>query len=79
MSTLVEKYNAVFEKVFSMAEEPVENMSYFKTRGWDSMGHMILMTEIENVFDVELSDDDMMQFYSYGEGIRILKKYCSEM
>lgn len=73
------KYNAIFESIFSTAEESVEQMVYRKTEGWNSIGHMMLLGEIEETFNIALSSHDMMEIWSYQKGKEILKKYGIEV
>jgi acyl carrier protein len=43
--------------------------------GWDSVGHMQLMTQLEDVFGIALEMDDILDFSSYEKGMDILRKY----
>ena len=54
-------------------------MNYRKTEGWNSIGHMMLMTEVESVFGIKLSTQDIMEFHSYKKGMDILKAYQIEV
>ena len=42
---------------------------------WDSIGHMNLIAELEDAFDISMEMDDIIDFSSYIKGIEILKKY----
>lgn len=46
---------------------------------WDSVAHLLLITELEDVFDVMFEPDDIIHFGSYLNGIEILKKYGVEL
>lgn len=46
---------------------------------WDSVGHMELITLIEETFDLLLDTEDILSFTSYERGIEILKKYSVEL
>lgn len=76
--TNAEKYIEIFIDVFETTEEVAKNMIY-KDEKWDSVGHMMLITEIENVFKIELETEDIVAFGSYSQGIDILKKYGIDM
>ena len=78
MSRLAE-YKEVFDKTFCTAEESAEEMKYRGTEGWNSIGHMMLMTEIESVFGISLTTQDIMNFHNYQKGIEILRKYEIEL
>lgn len=75
-----EKYNEVFINSFEM--DSTCNPSEAKrgvTPNWDSLGHMILMGNIEDTFDIMMDTDDILMFDSYAKGIEILKKYEVEL
>ena len=45
------------------------------TLGWDSVGHMQLMTQLEDVFGIALEMDDILEFSGYEKGMDIMRKY----
>jgi acyl carrier protein len=52
-----------------------ENLKYNDIPEWDSIGHMTLMSAIEEKFNITLETDDVVDFDSYKKGIELLKKY----
>ena len=40
-----------------------------------SIGHMTLMSKLEEEFNISLETDDIVDFSSFKKGIEILKKY----
>ena len=42
---------------------------------WDSIGHMALIADLEDTFEISLEMDDIIDFSSYEKGIEIMKKY----
>ena len=56
-------------------QSKVENLKYNEIDEWDSIGHMGLMSALEEEFKVSLETDDIIDFSSYKKGIEILKKY----
>lgn len=50
----------------------VETLQYRGIPEWDSIGHMTLVAEIENAFDVMLSTDQVIALSSFDEAKRIL-------
>ena len=60
---------SIDEKVFS------EKLEYNEIPEWDSIGHMTLMSKLEEEFDISLETDDIVDFSSFKKGIEILKKY----
>ena len=73
--TSVEKYNTAFTENFSVDESQLAELKYQDVDEWDSVGHMQLMSSLEDVFDVELDIDDIIDFSSYEKGKEILRKY----
>ena len=75
MSNL-EKYRKVFSKSLSIDENKVKNeLKYNDIPEWDSIGHMTLMSGLEEEFNISLETDDIVDFSSFEKGIEILKKY----
>ena len=52
-----------------------ENLKYQEIDEWDSIGHMTLMSALEEAFNITLETDDIIDFSSFKKGIQILKKY----
>ena len=73
------KYQGVFKKIFGVEESELENLKYQSVEAWDSVGHMEMIAEIEDVFGIMMSSEDMMDILSYQKGIELLKKYDIEM
>ncbi|MFX1516526.1 MAG: acyl carrier protein [Promethearchaeota archaeon] len=42
---------------------------------WDSMTHLALVSELEQVFDIILSDDDVTEIKTIGDIKKILSKF----
>ena len=60
---------SIDEKVFS------EKLEYNEIPEWDSIGHMTLMSGLEESFSITLETDDIIDFSSYKKGKEILEKY----
>jgi acyl carrier protein len=73
--TNLEKYNEAFSKSLLVTEEQLTTLNYQSVAGWDSVGHMSLITTLEETFDIMMDMDDIVDFSSYSKGIEILKKY----
>lgn len=71
----LEKYNEIFLTSLQVTEEQLTTLKYQSVDGWDSVGHMGLMTAMEEGFDIMLDTDDIIDFSSYEKGKVILKKY----
>ncbi len=70
-----EKYNNAFIESFDVQENQLENLKYQDIPSWDSVGHMGLVSELEDAFDIQFETDDIVEFNSYEKGIELLKKY----
>ena len=52
-----------------------EKLRYNEIPEWDSIGHMTLMSGLEESFNITMDTDDSVDFSSFDKGIEILKKY----
>jgi len=76
MNLNLEKYNRIFLEVFELDEEQLnELLMYQSVPTWDSVGHMELISRLEESFQISLDMDDVIDFSSYNKGKDILKKY----
>jgi acyl carrier protein len=71
---LLELYDRAFKNAFSI-DLVSDDLAIRAIPAWDSVGHMMLMTEIEDAFDVMLDTEDIIGFTSYKDGIEILRKH----
>ena len=69
-----EKYVNIFKTMFNVDEIEAEKLEYQSIESWDSVGHMELVTEIEDAFDIEMETDDILDFSSFSKGKEILKE-----
>ncbi|EGA70925.1 acyl carrier protein [Vibrio sinaloensis DSM 21326] len=74
-----DKYSQAFIETFGIEKKQLEGLKYQDISEWDSVGHMNLMTVLEDEFDIEMDIDDITDFSSFEEGQRILKKYDVEL
>ena len=74
MSNL-EKYNNAFIESLDVEEGQLAGLGYQDVPGWDSVGHMGLISELEDAFDIQFETDDIVDFNSYEKGKELLKKY----
>ena len=70
-----EKYNNAFIEALDVTEDQLKGLEYQGVPAWDSVGHMGLISEIEDAFDIQFETDDIVDFNSYEKGIELLKKY----
>ena len=71
------KYKKSFLDGLSIDENDlVGNLEYNAVLEWDSIGHMSLIAELEDQFDIMMEMDDIIDFSSYNRGMEILtEKY----
>ena len=70
------KYIEIFIKSLSIDKKKfTEKLKYNDILEWDSIGHMTLMSELEDGFNISIDTDDIIDFSSFKKGIQILKKY----
>ena len=75
MSNL-DRYNNVFVSTFNVdASSLNDDFSTENVDNWDSVTQLMLVTAVEDEFDVMLDTDDILEFKSYGKGREILSKY----
>lgn len=73
MSNL-EKFNSAFIRSLLVEESQLPDLKYQETPNWDSVGHMTLITAIEEEFGIAIEIDDIIELFSYSKGIEILRE-----
>ena len=71
----LEKYDKIFIETFSIEKKVLKDLKYNKIEKWDSIGHMTLISDLEDGFKITFETDDIIDFSSYKKGKEILKKY----
>lgn len=72
--TNIEKYNQAFVEIFEITEDQLAGLKYQDIEAWDSVGHMGLISALEDAFDIMMDTDDIIDFNSYEKGKEILSK-----
>ena len=71
-----EKYEQVFITCFSLEKTALnDELVYNSLPEWDSVGHMAMVTVLEETFNIMIETDDIVDFSSYNKGFEILEKY----
>ncbi|MFD1861468.1 acyl carrier protein [Planococcus chinensis] len=71
----IEKYRNAFMEALDLEEDEVsEDLALGETNEWDSLGHMILISTMEDAFDVSLDAEWMTEFNSYRSGMELLNR-----
>tara|TARA_Y100001970_G_scaffold273265_1_gene371219 strand:+ start:7395 stop:7631 length:237 start_codon:yes stop_codon:yes gene_type:complete len=72
----IEKYKKTFISALNIDKKKFnQNLKYNEIPEWDSIGHMTLISSLENEFNISIENDDVLDFSSFKQGIKILKKY----
>jgi acyl carrier protein len=74
-----EKYVATFTSTLLVDESALPSLKYQDIAAWDSVGHMALMSALEETFGIEMDIDDIIEFSSFEYGRTILAKYNIDM
>ena len=76
MSLNKKKFIKLFVTSLNISEDKVnENLKYNEIEESDSIGHMSLMSAIEDEFKISLETDDIIDFSPFKKGTEILGKY----
>ena len=77
--TNLEKYDKLFMSQMHLTKEELPGLQYNRHKYWDSLGHMDLMTSMEETFGIQLSTLDVLEFSTYELGKEVLAKYGVEI
>lgn len=77
--TNLAKYNTIFMETFEVPEDVLADYKYQDTPSWDSVGHMTMIAELEETFDIMMDTEDIIDFSSWQKGKEILQKYDVEI
>ena len=70
--TNLEKYSEVFCITFEITADKLAGLKYQDIDAWDSVGHMTLVANLEDAFDIMMETDDIIDLSSYEKGQEIL-------
>lgn len=70
--TNLEKYSEVFCKTFEITADKLAGLKYQDIDAWDSVGHMTLVANLEDAFDIMMETDDIIDLSSFEKGQEIL-------
>ena len=74
-NSIEERIKNVMASVFDVAIDKIRNDSSPDTiHSWDSLKHMNLIIALEEEFDIELNDDDIVEMLNYKLIVEIIKK-----
>jgi len=67
----LEKYSQAFIENFNVNEDQLPKLKYQGVDDWDSVGHMGLIADLEEKFEIMMDTGDIIDFSSYEKA----KKY----
>lgn len=70
----LEKYTNIFTETFNITQEQTKGLQYQGIDAWDSVGHMGLISALEDTFDIMMDTDDIIDLNSFEKGMEILKE-----
>jgi len=74
-----EKYRSIFIESLAIDRSKFnKNIKYHEIPEWDSIGHMTLMSGLEDGFNISIETDDIVDFSSFKKGMEILEKHKIE-
>ena len=65
----IAQYDDAFLTLLQVDKDSLATLKYQDIPTWDSIGHMALITTLEEKFEIELDIDDIIDFSSYNHGI----------
>ena len=73
--TKLERYRKIFKTSLQVTDEQIDSgtLKYQSVPTWDSVGHMNMISEIEERFCIVMETIDVFGFNTYEKGIEILR------
>ena len=73
--TNLEIYTKVFVDTFGISEDEARVLKFQDIKAWDSVGHMGLIANLEEAFNIMMETDDIIDLNSFEKGKELLAKY----
>lgn len=70
----IELMRSIFKKAINNKDKLTENSRFEKVQGWDSLGHMKIISEIEKSLSISFDIDEIIGVNTVGKLIRLVKK-----
>ena len=64
---------AVFKGLNLSSIDQIPALKLKESPNWDSVGHITLISEIEDAFDLDLEADDMFEIDTFDAAIKVLE------
>lgn len=69
-----EKLAEIFASVFEVPLDVVNDIEYQSVDAWDSIGHMMMISEVEEEFGISIPMDDVIVISNFKECCEIVSK-----
>jgi acyl carrier protein len=80
MTSAEKSLREIVAKVLLLQESQVnDDVSRKDSEAWDSLAHLMLISEIEATFEVSFSDDDIVEINTIGDLKQKLRKLILEL
>ena len=79
--TNLEKYHKILKNNLGVTDAELcdDVLVYNRYKRWESVRHMEMVVDIEDVFGISLGTIDVVSFSTYTKGIEILEKHGINM
>jgi acyl carrier protein len=72
----MDRLQTIFSEVLTLPDDvDWSAVQYQITEGWDSVAHMAIVAEIEEVFDIMLDVDDVLDMSTFDRAVEIVGRY----
>lgn len=70
-----ELYVKAFAEALGVDGSVLPGLKYMDIEAWDSVGHMNLISVLEETFDIMMDTDDIIDLNSFEKGMELLKEH----
>ena len=78
MADFEEKLLEILSKVFLLDKDKItDDLRRKDFEPWDSMNHLIIVSEIENEFEIFFEDDEVVELWTVGDIKKVLRSKFS--
>ena len=72
-ATVIEQLTPVFRKIFNIPDLVItDDMTANDVEGWDSLSHMLLITDVETAFSIKFKLKELNKMRNVGDMIDII-------
>ena len=74
-----DKLRKIFSETFAIDEkEVVDDLAYESIPSWDSVAHMAMVAEVEEIFDIMMDTDDIIEMSNFKISVEIVSRVVAE-